>query len=94
MPPVICWCCKAEIEAKAAGCASCACLLLVRGKYRILGLLGEGGMGVVYEVEDVEKEALVALKTLSKIDAETRAEKKLKKFPNLRATFRRSRNVA
>jgi len=64
-------------------------------RYRVTGLLGRGGMGVVYDAEDLELERPVALKVLrnelsetaqARLLAEARASSRLS-HPNIRGVF-------
>lgn len=63
---MICWSptCGKAIDPTAAACPSCGAPLLIRDKYRIVRLIGQGGMGVVYEVIDERLGRRAALKMM------------------------------
>ena len=50
------------------------------GKYKILSVLGEGSLGVVYKASDSELERIVAIKVLQSIGEEAISEHVLKRF--------------
>lgn len=61
---VRCWNCEAEVGATDVACSGCASLLLVRDKYRVAALCGQGAMGVVYKAVDDNLGRTVALKLM------------------------------
>ncbi len=71
---------EAETEARASLPWQLLPGEIVAARYRVLRMLGEGGMGQVYEVEDQELHERVALKTITRDLATTRgAEERFKR---------------
>jgi tetratricopeptide (TPR) repeat protein/tRNA A-37 threonylcarbamoyl transferase component Bud32/TolB-like protein len=53
-----------SVAARVAGAPSFSPGLLIAGRYRVAAFIAQGGMGEVYEVEDLELRDRVALKTV------------------------------
>ena len=49
------------------------------GRYRVTGLLGEGGMGIVYAAHDDQLDRPVAIKMLRAADADDQACERLRR---------------
>ncbi|NJN67998.1 MAG: protein kinase, partial [Chloroflexaceae bacterium] len=80
--------CHNPVSATSVYCPSCGELSLLQGKYRITGLLGQGGFGVVYEAQDTYLTRRYAIKV---INAKTRtAQEAIKAEANIHAQYARS----
>lgn len=60
-----CYACQTVVTATDVRCAQCHQPLLLRNRYRVKGLLGQGGFGVVYEAFDVDLARHYAIKLIT-----------------------------
>ena len=59
-----CTFCSQPINTTAQHCPHCGQPFLLRNKYRIIGLLGRGGFGIVYEAVDIQLKRHYAIKVI------------------------------
>src|SRR4051812_33096028 len=59
-----CYYCNAPVRPTARHCAACGQSLLLQGRYRPVGVLGQGGFGIVYEATDTRLARRCAIKVV------------------------------
>ncbi|MCA0354321.1 MAG: protein kinase [Chloroflexi bacterium] len=60
-----CYACQTVVTATDVRCSQCHQPLLLRNRYRVKGLLGQGGFGVVYEAFDIDLARHYAIKLIT-----------------------------
>ncbi|HYF65911.1 MAG TPA: serine/threonine-protein kinase, partial [Herpetosiphonaceae bacterium] len=65
MSEITCYQCQAPLQPSAATCPKCGLPQILRGRYRIRRLLGQGGFGVVYEAVDLDLNRHYAIKLIT-----------------------------
>ena len=65
MSEVACYQCQTSLDPTAAQCPKCGLPQILRGRYRIRRLLGQGGFGVVYEAVDLDLNRQYAIKLIT-----------------------------
>ena len=65
MSETICYNCQTLLDPQATKCANCGQPQILRGRYRIKRLLGQGGFGVVYEAYDIDLQRHYAIKLIN-----------------------------
>src|SRR5688500_10482870 len=65
MSEITCYQCQTPLDANAAACPKCGLPQILRGRYRIRRLLGQGGFGVVYEAVDLDLNRHYAIKLIT-----------------------------
>ncbi len=63
--PINCYACQTVVTATDVRCSQCHQPLLLRNRYRVKSLLGQGGFGVVYEAFDVDLARHYAIKLIT-----------------------------
>ena len=64
-----CFFCNQPLNAYANNCPQCGQPQLLQAKYRLIGLLGQGGFGIVYEAKDVRLNRRYAIKIITATNA-------------------------
>ena len=65
MSAVTCYQCQTPLDPTATQCQKCGLPQILRGRYRIRRLLGQGGFGVVYEAVDLDLNRQYAIKLIT-----------------------------
>ncbi|MBP8252700.1 MAG: protein kinase, partial [Herpetosiphon sp.] len=65
MSETVCYNCQTLLDPQATKCANCGQPQILRGRYRIKRLLGQGGFGVVYEAYDIDLQRHYAIKLIN-----------------------------